>query len=512
MGNKIYKWIDLSGLPVYEKGAYKDKINWYESARLHSKVKFVYKDVSGYVKIIDYNEGYLVISYNNKTLRIHTSNFANCGLGKILGKITNEFKFQVGQVVKDDKRDIVITHKKYIKDKNGKSYKAYKFICNKCGFSCGEHYLKGELQDEYWMTESNLNRNGCTCCANQITVPHINSIVANKETHWMIPYFQGGYDEAKKYAPQSNRKIFFKCPDCNNPKDKGMIISDMYINRSISCPNCSDGFKYPEKFMYSILKQLDIDFETQYSPKYLKLNNRQKRSDFYVSSMKLIIETDGSLGHKGGRTHGCSKKTLEECIEVDQWKDEQHKLHGLHTVRINCFKSNCEYIKNNILNSELVDYFNFENIDWNKANNFAWFSNFKKEVCEYWNIKEDWESVVSLSKKFNIGRTSTLNYLNRGTKLGWCNYNGKEEVAKSSSKIGKMRGKPVEIFKDNISLGVFPSTSELQRQSFELFGVLLSHTAISGVAIGKRKSHKGFTFRYVNEVESQPNPNQTQSA
>ena len=31
----------------------------------------------------------------------------------------------------------------------------------------------------------------------------------------------------------------------------------------MTCRKCSDGISYPEKFLYSILEQLNIDFETQ---------------------------------------------------------------------------------------------------------------------------------------------------------------------------------------------------------------------------------------------------------
>ena len=48
----------------------------------------------------------------------------------------------------------------------------------------------------------------------------INSIVAKEETHWMIKYFQGGYDEAKKYTKSSNQKIYFNCPTCGRIKNK----------------------------------------------------------------------------------------------------------------------------------------------------------------------------------------------------------------------------------------------------------------------------------------------------
>ena len=78
-----------------------------------------------------------------------------------------------------------------------------------------------------------------------------------------------------------------------------------------------------------------------------------------------------------------------------------------------------------------------------------------------------------------------------------------EEAKRKMSECRKAEKNPsskrVEIFKENISLGIFPCTMELERRSEELFGTKLFNTHISAVCLGKRKFHKGFSFRYVNE-------------
>ena len=70
-------------------------------------------------------------------------------------------------------------------------------------------------------------------------------------------------------------------------------------------------------------------------------------------------------------------------------------------------------------------------------------------------------------------------------------------MIKQASKNGKLNGKPVEILKNGMSLGIFNSTNELEKQSVELFGIKLFHSAINKVCNGKQKKHKGFTFKYV---------------
>lgn len=61
--------------------------------------------------------------------------------------------------------------------------------------------------------------------------------------------------------------------------------------------------------------------------------------------------------------------------------------------------------------------------------------------------------------------------------------------------------KPIEMFKNNISLGVFKSATYLDRESEKLFGIKLNRNGISEVARGKRKKHKGYTFKYITKEE-----------
>lgn len=314
--------------------------------------------------------------------------------------------------------------------------------------------------------------------------------------HWMID-IGVSEEDAKKYASQSNKKIEVICPNCGIRKMKK--ICKIYREKSINCI-CGDGFSYPEKFMTNMLTQLDVKFETQYSPEYLippKGKRYRKFSDFYIPSLNLIIETDGALGHKGGKTHTKSKKTLEELIEIDKWKDEQYKLHGIETIRINCFESDMEYIKNNILNSKLNELFDLSKIDWVQADLYAIKSNIVKEVCEYWNQKEEWETTTNISKTFNCSNMTIIRYLKQGEGTGWCNYDPKEEMRKVGSNNGKLKAKLIEVFKDGQSFGVFESALKLSENSLSIFNVKFSRSSISKVCNGEQSTHKGYVFKYI---------------
>ena len=149
--------------------------------------------------------------------------------------------------------------------------------------------------------------------------------------------------------------------------------------------------------------------------------------------------------------------------------------------------------------------FDLSKIDWLKCEEFA-LKNIIKEVCGYWNNKEEWETTTSIAKNnaWGIRSFSTIiKYLKRGAKLGWTNYCPKEEMRKSASKNGKAHKKAVEVFKDDISCGIFDSTYDLERISVEVFGVKFINQAISDVCNNKYCSknglYKGYKFKYVDK-------------
>ncbi|EGT3619822.1 hypothetical protein FJ641_10510 [Clostridium perfringens] len=353
--------------------------------------------------------------------------------------------------------------------------------CDKCNYH------------EYKVTPSNLLRgHSCLVCSNQKTVLDINTIWDTDR--WMCD-LGVSEEDAKRYSRCSNKKITVKCPDCG--KKKQIKLQDIYRYQSICC-SCGDGKSYPEKFVVNLLEQLNVDFEIEYSPKWIK----PKRYDFYIPKLNMIIETHG-IQHYIENFQYEGNRNLKEEKANDKYKKEIALANGIKRyIELDCRESNLEWIKNSILNSELNDLFDLSNIDWNKCAKFA-NKNIVKKVCEYWDNKREDEVVNDLMKKFNLSKNATQSYLKKGTKLGWCNYDPKEEktkgIKKASIKLAQLCSKKVEIFKNNKSLGIFPSCNELERKSEGLFGVKLLNSAISRVCTGKKSQYKGFTFKYVEE-------------
>ena len=82
--------------------------------------------------------------------------------------------------------------------------------------------------------------------------------------------------------------------------------------------------------------------------------------------------------------------------------------------------------------------------------------------------------------------------------LEWCTKKYNQNYGNRNKKCSEIQGKSVEIFKNGISLGVFKSVRELEKQSLELFGTILFHNAISLVCNNKKTKYKDFTFKYTN--------------
>ena len=399
------------------------------------------------------------------------------------------WRYKIGEVIKDDKRDLMIIDRKikirFKKDGSKCNDKCYKYKCNVCGFECGEHWNTREkaYMEELWIVENNLKNRGCSCCSNYIVVKDINSIFCMDK--WMIPIIND--DEfCKTHTHGSNDYIYPICIDCGNKKSKKMTINKIYSRKSISCPKCGDGFKYPNKFMFNILQQLNEEFKTEYSPDWIK----PKAYDFYIFELNCIIEMDGGWHTKDNKMSGQSSKQSKT---IDNYKDKVASKYGIEVIRIDCdypnIETRFEYIRNNILNNvELNKLFNFSKINWIKCQEYL-LSNLVKIASDY---KRNNVNLTTgdIGKIMNLDIQVVRKYLKQGTELSLCNYNADEEQIKNGIKNGKLANKLVEILKDGVSLGTFESAYELERQSEKLFGVILYQGCISNVCTGKSKSHK----------------------
>lgn len=337
------------------------------------------------------------------------------------------WKYEIGQRIKDNKRDITIIDRKLVKNKNGYNKKYYKYKCNKCGFDCGEHYnlRYKEFKEELFTREDHINiKCGCACCCSSTTivVKGINDIVTTSPE--MIKYFVNKKD-MYTHTSTSGEKVLCKCPNCGYEKE--IIVKNLY-KQGFSCNVCSDGISIGNKIMTNVLQQLKEnnlikDFETEYSPNWCTYYNPYKqketfgRYDFYIPEKQLIIEMDGKQ-HIDQNNLGKWDTTLQEQKYIDSIKNKLCEHNDLKIIRIRCDKSNFNYIKNNIINSELNNFFDLNIINWNYLLEKS-SSTIIKDLVKDYNLNI---SIKELSNKYKICRDTVIKYLKIGNELKWCSY------------------------------------------------------------------------------------------
>ena len=253
--------------------------------------------------------------------------------------------------------------------------------------------------------DGSINCNQCNYIS--ITHPHLIKTLVNK-------------DDSLKYSIGTHKKLLMKCPYCNYEKP---IDMRNFMRIGFFCPRCSDGKSYPEKFIFNILEQLDIIFKTELSRSTLNWCGSY-RYDFYISSPNCIIETHGEQHYYGNVNW---KMSLSEIQNNDKCKEKIAKENCVKNyVVLDCRKSELEWIKNSIMRSDLPKLigFNESDINWEKCHEHA-CSNMVKIACDIWHSGV--RDTLEISNKLNICRTTTIKYLKQGLKLGWCDYNSKEE-------------------------------------------------------------------------------------
>ena len=185
---------------------------------------------------------------------------------------------------------------------------------------------------------------------------------------------------------------------------------------------CGDGISYPNKFGRAFLKQLPIqNHKCEYSPCWG--GNYHYDNYFQYKTQEYILEMDGFLHYKES---SLTKQTLNERQIIDTIKTNLAIEHGIHVIRINCLLPNCDYIKNNILNSELSLMFDLSNINWSLCDMVGQKS-IVKEACDLY--MSGVTTLQHIGNILQVHRATVREYLKRGEKLGWCNYtaaNGRE--------------------------------------------------------------------------------------
>lgn len=351
-----------------------------------------------------------------------------------------------------------------IRIKDGKEKIFYECMCLKCG-------------ERYRRYPNHVIGNGCLNC---------NKIKSNipNTAPWMIPYFQGGYDEANKYKKHSKHKIFPVCPTCGKIQSRKLAINSLY-NYGLKCSYCYMSWSFPERFITSLLKQLSVDYIYQPTTEDLKFDGKLKRYDFYIPKYNLIIETHGLQHYETPNLwdKGYSEK------DNDEYKKNLALSNGIkHYVELDCRNSDLKWIRDSVMNSELPNLLNFkeEDIDWIKCSQYSNEDKIKEICDDYTNY---YMTSKELCEKYHLAECTLTSYLKIGTLHGWCLH---------SKKINTYL-RPIEILKNGKHIGFYKGIKDASEHFKEDTGEYF-HPSRASKALKENKLYKCYTIKYVEDI------------
>ena len=316
------------------------------------------------------------------------------------------------------------------------------------------HNCKNGEKHYFDMTPTSFIYRGSRCyCENPSisrVIPGFNDIHTTRPD---VEEWMHNKEDAYKYSMSSKEKILWDCPDCKNTFEER--ICNVNSNR-LSCPFCSDGISYPNKFMYNSLYQIkdDLDFlEREYNPDWCKFefngNERCGKYDVYfgIDGQRYIVEMDGGLGH-GNKVHTNSLLSQDELLQIDLIKDKLAEEHGIKVIRIDCnYKTDNKYtyILNNVLNSDLKDIIDLSKIDFDLSNKNS-VSSLIVKAGELWN---QGLTAGQIRKELKIGEGTVTSYLKTASEIGVCDYS--VEKSKARSKYRKVYCTTTDIVFESIT-------------------------------------------------------------
>lgn len=354
-----------------------------------------------------------------------------------------EQKYTIGTIINTTTGKYIIEKyykKNYMENDIARTRNVYECRCLKDGYI-------------FERTNNEISKHvGCPVCNNKIIIYGINSLADVRPD--LVKYFVDN-DIPKKIAPVSNTYQNCKCPYCSYTKP--MNISNLYKS-GFSCPICSDGISYPNKYVREFLNQLNIE----YIPEMVFDWGKQYLYDEYIQSYNMIIENDGEQ-HSKENAFGANRN--DKAIDIA--KEQLALANGImHFIRIDCGVSNGEYIKNSIMNSILPTIFLFKESDVNwlaceeKANGSL--------VREVWSMWNDGISAYDIMNKTKLSDTTIRDYINKGYQAGICNkrcYFKKEKWnIKGNNNNHMFTIKPIHCIEED---AYYISSSEYARIHFE---------------------------------------------
>lgn len=379
-----------------------------------------------------------------------------------------------------------------LNDSTSKGTKEDPYIlhCNKCGVT---FTATVKTINVAYLSRKNgkipVEKHWCPACSGHRCFPGYNDIATLRPD--LIKYFVDP-EEPNRITLGHNGKTWLKCPDCNVPR---LCNIYWFTTHGFTCEECSDGISYPNKVCRALLKQLPIN---NYQFEYIDDWTEGKKYDAYFSynSIEYLLEFDGSQHYVDS-----SWGTKEEQQTKDYYKDMLAQNNGFILIRIDCFESDFDYIKQNIFQSKLFDIFDLSVIDWEQCYKDS-LKNIIVEVGEYYKNNEC-PSITSLSKKFHIYCDTITKYLKQAAKIGICDYT--PEISKmnavSNKNIPYMDKSFYAYDPQGNNIGMFSFRSQCSDYIYDNYGIKINESIISR-CLWTGMPNNNFRFEFVNGLDT----------
>lgn len=264
-------------------------------------------------------------------------------------------------------------------------------------------------QGHYYETSIGCVRggHGCPICANKKLLVGYNDY---QTTHYDQSKYLLDPEEGKTFIYGTNDSKFFRCPDCGKIYYKKPAVAFSSSGRFVC--SCKDGFSYPEKFIVSMLDQINEPYIYQLTNKTFEWCDNY-RYDFYLIDRKTIIEIHG-LQHYQDTAWG----TYEQIHQNDIAKRKNAEGY-VNYIELNAKVSNLQYIKENIYKSDLCKILDLSSVDWNMCNIFANNSKYI-EVVNYWN--SGIHTASEISQLIGLCNETIIKYLDDASQNNMCDF------------------------------------------------------------------------------------------
>ncbi|MBV5103765.1 hypothetical protein [Mammaliicoccus sciuri] len=417
-----HNFINLKNIPLNTKGK-KSYYSWKDCN--NTPADFRYKNTKGtlyitYKGIKTYGKkrvSLLEVEYKNLKQDMVSTMIVACKLGGLLKYKTKEYYYNVGDIINNSK----VINQIYFEDKHGRT-KGYEMLCLETNgsFKMREHNLKSGQRSPY---------------LRGYLIDKGNSLYNEKS---VLKYLKNEND-AHKFYRRSAKLIDIECKSCGF--EKKIRVNDL-VDYGFTCPFCTKGISFPERYMSAILQLNSIDYEFQKTFPDLK----RKRFDFYIPSINCVIEMNGMQHYEKNNF-----LDYTSTLKSDTIKKEYCENKGISFIPINSSISTFEYINGNVIGSPLnnkielfnkeivsqkmLDMFINENLT-NIVNDYKSGMSYSSIVKKY-ELKDKYE-LISLIKKYGVYEFRNSSEISNKSVI--CLNDGKVfESVKSAREYGRLK-------------------------------------------------------------------------